>query len=216
MVLAFGVIGSKDSKATDLAIDPVAQRTPLWCWAAAAQMVLEHYGFPNLNPAGDFQCGVVGAQGGYCAANCALCLNSGGTTARIAAVMNQYVMLARQMTGFRNPDFRIGLAGILSPQQIIDSIDGDAPVLAGISPSGVPYPPGAGFSQHAVVIVGYDGDERNLSVIINDPYPYSPPMSAPYAHVGAKMLQPGQYWVPYRAFVGRLNYGNSITFKRGM
>src|SRR5262249_7148560 len=155
-----------------LGIPPVAQQTPEWCWAASAQMVFQYLGFPNLNQVGNYQCGVVAAQGGQCMANCAYCLNGGGTTQRIAVVMQMYALLAQQMTGFQSPNFQPRSAGILSPQQITSYIDGNTPVIAGITPSSIPYPPGMGFSQHAVVIVGYDTSAGGFNVVINDPYPY--------------------------------------------
>jgi hypothetical protein len=203
--------GQYQAQATDLDIDPIAQQAPEWCWAAAAQMVLTHYRFPNLNQVGNYQCGVVGAQGGMCAANCALCLGAGGTTQRIAAVLVNYAQVATAMTGFQGEGFHPRTGGIMSPGQIIADIDNGAPILAGITPTGIPYPPGLGFSQHAVVIVGYEGDEENLAVIINDPYPYSPPL-IPYLLAGGQMLQPGQYQLSYRTFVQVFHYGNSIRF----
>jgi hypothetical protein len=203
--------GRGQAHAKDLGIDPIAQQTPEWCWAAASEMVLSYYNVPNLNPAGNFQCGIVGAQGGMCSVNCAMCLNGGGTTQRIAAVIQIYLNAAKTMADFDNDDLRVRTMGILSPQHIIDIIDDDAPIIAGISPNSIPFPPGMGFSQHAVVIVGYEGDHSNLRIIINDPYPY-PPNAVPYLQIGGQMLQPGQYRLPYQYFVAMFHYGNSITF----
>jgi len=197
--------------ATNLDIDPVAQQTPEWCWAATSEMVLSYYGYPNLNPGGDYQCGVVGAQGGICSANCAMCLNGGGTTQRIALVIRLYTIVAAQLTGYTNSHFHPVAHGVLSPQQIVASIDNDAPVLAGITPNGIPFPPGLGISQHAVLIVGYEGDAKALNIILNDPYPYSG-VIPPYIQVGGKLLQSGQYEIPYQILVTMFHYGNSITF----
>jgi hypothetical protein len=198
--------------AKDLGIQPIAQQAPEWCWAAASEMVLSYYEVPNINPGGNYQCGIVGAQGGMCSMNCGMCLNGGGTTHRVAAVMQFYVRATSIVAGFDANDLRIRTTGILSPQRIIDTIENDDPIIAGISPNSIPYPPGLGMSQHAVVIVGYEGDRNSLDVIVNDPYPY-PFSTAPYLQVGGQMLQPGQYQVPYRRFVSMLHYGNSITFK---
>ncbi len=203
--------GGRAANAKDLGVDPIAQQTPEWCWAAASEMVLSYYNVPNLNPGRNYQCGVVGAQGGMCRINCAMCLNGGGTTQRVAEVIKAYVKAAAMMADFNDGDINIRTTGILSPQRIIDTIDADAPIIAGITPNSIPYPPGMGFSQHAVVIVGYDGNPGNLRVIINDPYPY-PPYAVPYLQIGGQMLQPGQYEIPYVHFVGLFHYGNSITF----
>jgi hypothetical protein len=61
----------------------------------------------------------------------------------------------RQLTGFSPPNLRIQTSGILSAQQITASINSGAPILMGISPQGLPFPPGLAFSEHAVVIEGY-------------------------------------------------------------
>jgi hypothetical protein len=216
--LAFGVVllacsaFALTAKASELDITPVAQETSEWCWAASAEMVFTHYGVPNLNPGGNFQCAVVGAQGGPCAANCALCLNGGGTTQRIAVVLRQYMNFARAMTGYTNSDISIRTHGILSKSQIIKSIDDDAPIIAGVSPTGIAYPPGMGFSEHAVVIVGYEageGDNDSLTLIINDPFP---PSVNIWLAAGAETTEPGQYKMSYERFISRMRYGNSITF----
>ncbi|SJZ76447.1 Peptidase_C39 like family protein [Enhydrobacter aerosaccus] len=217
MLLALGLcflsISSlvQPTSAKTLDIDPVAQQTPEWCWAAASQMVLSYYNAPNLNPGGNFQCGVVGAQGGMCSYNCGMCLGAGGTTQRIAAVIQAYLMAAQMMTGFNDPGLHISTTGVLSPQEIIDMIDNDAPIIAGISPGSIPYPPGLGFSQHAVVVVGYTGTANALNVILNDPYPY-PPYAVPYLQAGGQALQPGRYRIPYGLFLSVFHYGNSILF----
>ena len=197
------------ASASELNIPPVAQLTPEWCFAASAEMVFTYYGFPNLNPAGVWQCGIVGAKGGVCAYNCQACAGAGGTTGQIAALMNQYAQIAYTAKGYYNASFKIGLAAVLNPAQIMYSIDNGAPILAGISPNGMPYMPGSGVSEHAVVIEGYEGNAGNLTLIINDPFP---PNVTLYANAGAPQVQPGQYKVPYNVFLWGFKYGNTITF----
>lgn len=197
----------------DLGIAPVVQQTPQWCWAAAAEMVLTYYGYPNLNPTGDYQCGIVAAQGGVCADNCGFCLSGGGSTQRIAAVIRQYSELAHALTGAHVAGFDPRTAGILSEAQIARAIDRRAPLLAGITPQGYAPPPGQGLSQHDVVIEGYERRGGVFSVIVNDPYPFPPGVPPPYLFVGGELRQPGQYVVPYRAFLRDLRYGNTILFE---
>jgi len=197
--------------ASVLPVPVVLQQAPEWCFAASSAMIFQYLGYPNLNPAGDFQCGVVAAQGGPCLQNCAACLNGGGTMQRIAVIMQSYATMAAQFTGFQNPTVHLNEEGILSPPQIIDQINRQGPIMAGISPGQIPYPPGSGVSMHAVVIVGYDGDSTNFSVIINDPYPY--PMPSPYMTAGGTLLRPGQYRVPLPVFINVFHYGNSLTFR---
>ena len=213
LVFTTAILGgfySQQTRAGDLAINPVVQQAPGWCWAAAAQMVLAHYGFPNLNPNGNYQCGVVSAQGGSCSANCGFCLNPAGSNQRVAAVIQAYAQSAAQARGFASPNFQPRLYGILPPQEIIRAVDNNAPILAGISPT-LLIPPGLGLSQHAVVIVGYSGGPSNLEVLVNDPFPY-PPGYEPYSRVGGRFVRSGQYRVPYASFINLLRYGNSIVF----
>jgi hypothetical protein len=195
-----------------LPIAPVAQQTPEWCFAASAAMIFEYLGYPNLNQVGNYQCAVVAAQGGPCMANCGMCLNAGGTMQRVALIMQSYAMMAQQLTGYQNPSVILQFRGILSPAEIARQIDNDGPILAGISPGQIPYPPGFGVSQHAVVVVGYEGNPNGFAVILNDPFPYVG-MVNPYIAAGGAMLAPGQYRIAFQTFVGVFHYGNSLTFR---
>ncbi|MGI9478490.1 MAG: papain-like cysteine protease family protein [Hyphomicrobiaceae bacterium] len=40
------------------------QQTSVWCWAATAQMVLEYFDFPDIDPVGNYQCGMVASTAG--------------------------------------------------------------------------------------------------------------------------------------------------------
>jgi hypothetical protein len=211
--------------AETLPIQPIAQQTPEWCFAASASMIFQYLGYPNLNPGTDFQCGVVAAQGGTCMQNCASCPMSGGTMQRVALIMRSYAALATQMKQYVNSSVQLNEAGILTPQQIMDQISRKGPIMAGINVGQIPYqqpPAGTGYDQHAIVIVGYQGDANNFSVVVNDPYPYSPPSNpkpgypaipSPYLAVGGKLVQLGQYIVPYQSFVGPIGYRDSLTFR---
>lgn len=200
--------------ADDLDIDPVIQQTPVWCWAATSEMILKYYGFPNLNPGGNYQCGVVGSVGGVCSANCAACITTGGTSYSIANIIRNYASVAYRFTGYRSYErFSPRATGRLSVGGIIDHIDAGAPVLAGITPSGFRFPSGSGMSQHAVVIVGYEEtDDGSIVLTINDPFPY-PAFSDPYRAAGGDGDGYGQHWIDYGAFVSRLGYDNSIVFR---
>jgi len=191
-----------------LSVAPVAQQTPVWCWAATIEMAFRHYGAPNLNPYGNMQCAVVATLHPQCAANCGTCIVSGGTTANMVMSINAYRQFAYN-AGAGFPNFSYYLAGRLGFYDIVDSIDADDPLIAGISPSGMGgrYPPT--MSEHAVIIVGYD--EGNASVIVNDPYPY-PPGFDPYIRFGGMQLQPGRYEISYTAFTQGLGYKDTIIF----
>jgi hypothetical protein len=188
------------------------QEAPEWCFAASAEMILRYLEYPNVNADGNYQCGIVGAQGGICSIKCGVCLDGGRTTQRVAEIMQMYADFAYRVTGYQNPKVRINVVGILSSRQIVSQIDQQGPILAGISPGQIQYPAGLGISQHAVVIVGYEGTPESLNVVINDPYPY-PPTSDPYVLNSAFKMQQGQYSIPLRIFVAKFNYRNSVTFR---
>jgi len=212
LVLTTGLLVPACACARVLPVALVMQEAPEWCFAASSEMILQYLGYPNARPAANYQCGIVAAQGGICSINCSVCLDGGRTTQRVAAIIRMYADLAYRMTGYTNPGVRINTVGILSSRQIINEIDHERPVLAGISPGQIPYPSGLGISQHAVVIVGYEGTPESLNVIINDPYPY-PPIRDPYVLNGAFKIQQGQYSIPLKIFVGKFNYRSSITFR---
>src|SRR5215472_2504089 len=212
LVLLTVFLYPSQSSAKILYVFPVAQQRPGWCWAASAEMILSYYGIPNVNPVGNYQCAVVAAQGSPCDINCGMpiCLAGGGTAERIAAALRQYVLWAGQILR-SSIQLKIHNRGILSPREISSSIDYGSPILAGISPQ-MPFPPGLGLSQHAVVIIGYENTSRGFEVVFNDPSPYA--MVPPYLEVGGRALQVGQFQLSYGTFIQVFHYGNSITFTK--
>jgi hypothetical protein len=157
-------------EARQLNIAPVFQETPVWCWLASMEMSLKHYGVPNLNPGGDYQCGLVATLGGQCAFDCRRCVFPGSSMQNISTVMNNYPAVAFQvlhklvtqmssanMSHYFSPNTDYDL---FVDQFIYDNIDNGHPIIAGISPGSVPgsglkYPPG--MSEHVAVIIGVEG-----------------------------------------------------------
>src|SRR2546421_11035235 len=89
-------------KPEQLSISPVAQETPEWCWLAVGQMIFQHFNIRNVNPAGDYQCGIVAFWGavptpygwqGPCMANCYRCPLPAGSFDTIRAMLSQYPRL---------------------------------------------------------------------------------------------------------------------------
>ena len=196
-----------------LNIYPVAQQTPVWCWAAVSEMVLRHYRFPNLSPVGNYQCGIVGSLGGHCAVNCGLCVTAIGSVFQMSNVIANYQNLSDYFAAdHRGRHFYVSTSGRLSQTAIANEVDEGNPIVAGISPSGMGnyYP--AGMSEHVVLIVGYQDSPRGLMILVNDPMPYAVMGRNPYLGAGARATGPGQYWVEYRVFVHRLGYKDSIYF----
>ena len=209
--LLFGTPSHAESNR--LKIRPISQQTLVWCWAAVSEMVLKHYRFPNLNPAGNYQCGIVGTLGGICGTNCGACVTTIGSTYQMSEVIANYQYLSDNYLGHhQGRHFDVSPARRLSPSEIANEIDEGDPVIAGISPSGVGayYPPS--MSEHAVLIVGYRESGQGFHVLVNDPMPYALMGYDPYLAVGAKPTQQGQYWLDYGTFVGNLVYKDSIYF----
>ena len=213
--LCFALLFATHSHAesNQLKIRPVAQQTPVWCWAAVSEMVLKHNRFPNLNPAGNYQCGIVGSLGGICGVNCSACVTSIGSTFQMSDVITNYQKLSDHFLGnHQGRNFDVSQAGRLSPSKIVDEINEGDPVVAGISPSGMGayYP--RGMSEHVALIIGYREFGRGFQVLVNDPMPFARMGHDPYLAVGARRARPGQYWIDYHIFVHRLIYKDSIYF----
>lgn len=194
-----------------LAIRPVAQETVVWCWAASAQMVFQYYGLPNLNAAGDYQCGIVAAYFGpaypACYYNCYLCVAGIPSMDQEQLLVNGYGRLA-QSFGLQSRVLSSSLLfAPLSMQDVMAEISARRPVLAGISPNGISFPD---FPEHAVVIVGYD-TSATPALVVNDPFPYAAAgMINPYLYLGGVQIQPGQYAIAYESFVTYMKWGNTL------
>ena len=193
-----------------LSISPVAQETPEWCWLAVGQMIFQHFNIRNVNPAGDYQCGIVAFWGavltpygwqGPCMANCYRCPLPAGSFETIRAMLNQYPRLAGDspliFNSSRSP---------VSNAVIKDEIDNDRPLLIGITTSGARLP----VSQHVALIMGYEETDNDFQVIVNDPFPYRRFGIDPIVSAGGQMLEPGQYRIGYAKLKNRLSWRETI------
>lgn len=194
--------------ADDLSIDPVQQETPEWCWLAAGEMIFKYYEIPNVNPAGIYQCGIVGViVGGPCAMDCRYCSYvPAGTISGIRNMIVSYPRFVRSL--LHDKDIKRLTAHVashaLSDDEVRDEIDAGRPIIAGISPLGSVDP---ASPQHAVLIIGYDGDDDSMDLTVNDPFPYG--SSDPYTAVGGNGGE-GQYTISYKRFKNRLHWTASL------
>lgn len=200
------VTGSKT-----ISLSPIAQQTEVWCWAAVSEMVLRYYGLPNLNGAGNYQCGIVAAYYGpysTCWQNCFTCVSTIAGMTEMNKIVTQYGSVANNL-GVPSRNLTSSLVfRALTLKEIADDINNDRPVIAGISPSGVALP---NASQHVTLVVGYDATGPQPVLTVNDPYPFDyMGVSNPYTQVGAIQVQPGQYLITYSAFVTYLKWANSV------
>lgn len=194
-----------------LAIPPIYQQTEVWCWAAAAEMIFRAYGLPNLNPFGNFQCGIVAAYYGLghpCYLDCSLCRSGIGTMSQMKVLIDQYGLVANNYMWSPVLSSRLSFSA-LNFNDTASQINAGRPILAGISPNGYPYP---NISEHVVVIVGYASDSQGQRLIVNDPFPYEafPWLRNPYIANGGKLLQLGRYSISYSAFVSQMRWGNTL------
>jgi len=197
-----------------LPISPTFQQTVVWCWAASAEMVFRYYGLPNLNPGGNYQCGIVGAwfSNSACVFNCGLCPNPIGPMSNELAVIRGYGPFANTF-GFPSRVLSASLIfRALSAAEIKNEIDAGRPVVVGIAPGGGFALPNA--SQHIAVLVGYEFTASSQTVIVNDPFPFNfapySQIAHPYLSRGAQQLQQGQYRVALSDLVAFLGWANSI------
>jgi Peptidase_C39 like family len=197
--------------AKTLNIEPIAQQTEVWCWAAATEMIFKHYSLPNINPGGNYQCGIVAAYYGSnssCWFDCFSCISAIGPMSNAKNLIDGYGVVARNFTNSRVLTSSL----IFSPlpfNEVAREIDSLRPIVAGISPQGYAYP---NISEHIVAIVGYQIMDGVELVVVNDPFPYDlfPLSPNPYVIAGAARSRPGQYIISYPEFIGRLRWANTI------
>jgi hypothetical protein len=197
-----------------LPIAPVVQQTEVWCWAAAAEMVFRHYGLPNLNGFGNYQCGIVGSWfGGACATqSCSFCRFPVGVMSNEHAVITGYGPFAQSL-GVPSRVLRASLIfRSLTVDEIKTEIDNRRPVVIGINPGGGFALPNA--SQHIAVLIGYDYTGSAPIAVVNDPFPFDLPpfsqMGNPYTGRGAIRRQPGQYGIRVDTLANQLQWANTI------
>ena len=211
--LIIGAVFAPTAKAdAELSISPVVQRTPVWCWVAVGEMVFEHFGIPNVNPVGEYQCGIIGSLAGPyhpCWGDCTRCVVPAGNPQNITNMLSMYPRIAGQLTrqSIRGISSRRTLRA-LTMEQIKGELDNDRPIIAGVSPAGVTGP----FAQHVALIIGYEEDEDDrVTLIVNDPYPYqyAGNRADPYLLAGGQGGN-GQYRISYDSFRRRLAWSESF------
>jgi len=101
------------------------------------------------------------------------------------------------------------VARALTKAEIKQEIDDNRPIIAGISPSGFPV---NSEPEHAVVIVGYDEEESQFTITVNDPYPYNAinPGYNPYRRAGGQDNRNGSYSISITDFKNRLMWSASF------
>jgi hypothetical protein len=191
-----------------LDVDPVLQETPEWCWITAGQMVFTFFGVANLNPAGNFQCGIISLAAPACDKDCRKCASvPGGSLDRVHNMLMRYSQVASTRSHTSAQLTADTYSSPLSMDDVKTEINLQRPIIVGISPNGHPPPHG---SEHVALIIGYD-DQSDL--IVNDPFPFNPSRN-PYGAAGGKQIARGQYIISRDAFVSRLLWREGVDHIR--
>jgi hypothetical protein len=200
------------AREVSLGIVPVQQATPVWCWVASGEMVFRHYGIPNVNPGGHYQCGIVGILYPICNFNC---LNCNVTASSIWVVNDMIYRYPQEVRAHSVPSSPLLAAPTVASQALTlaattTQLNARRPIVAGVSPSGFRFP--WQESEHAVVIVGYqEMSDGSVRVLVNDPWPYGQFQSPnPYLQAGGVAVRAGQYAVDYSRFVQQLLWRETI------
>jgi hypothetical protein len=199
-----------------LQITPSIQQTTVWCWAAAAEMVLRHHDLPNLNPVGNFQCGIVAAWFSAtvpaCLSDCGLCVSPIGPMSNLQQLINGYGVFANAV-GVPSRVLTSQLVfRALGPDEAATEIVAGRPFAIGISPGPAFAVPN--ISEHFAVVIGYDYRNGAGDLIVNDPFPFHlPPFNAsqnPYLAAGGSLIQSGQYRINGNTLIAAMDWANTI------
>jgi hypothetical protein len=201
---------------TTIFIPPVQQETEVWCWLAVGEMIFKYYGLPTVNPAGDYQCGIVGAVGysvngacDPCNLNCGNCIRPAGSSSMISYMLTVYPKVACKNLFLNNKTLNNSfVSNFLSADFLIKELNQNRPVIAGINPGSQFIL--SGNSQHVALIKGYYYDiNNNLILKINDPFPYWTKGVDPYILSGAISNGDLSYQIPFANFVNGLKWNTS-------
>ena len=211
-VLSVSLAHPTQAQRREIDVPVVMQQTPAWCWAATASMALRLLKFPDINPANNYQCGVVAAAFSECRDDCTKCVTSLGSMEKLVSVLKTYRDLSIELdrtipsTAF-SPNY-VAYPGWV---RIRRSLDLAYPVIAGISLDAKPADPAK--PEHTVLITGYDTNYRGTGeawVVIKDPYPYETGAS-PYASAGyAFDSNSGRAQLPWRVLRDRMNLTSAV------
>ena len=201
---------------TELKMPLVTQQTPVWCWAATASMALNLLGYPDINPAHNYQCGVVAAAFPDCADDCTKCVTRLGPIANLVGVLDRYKALAvKQQNGPAGASISPDYVAYPQWDRITRSLKLSYPVIGGISPDGAPD--NAADSEHTVLITGFDDNFHGTGekwVVLRDPYPYAAGKS-PYAAAGYSYdVATGTAQLPWRVLLHRMNLTSAIFLEK--
>lgn len=219
LLLVLVMLAAAPSRAGVLPIPPVVQQTHVWCWVAVGEMIFKYLGIPNVNQAGVYQCGIIGALAADtygmnhpCNIDCRYCVVPAGDEGSVRRMLERYPAVVQAVYGYAAP-LRAGYERrVLQPIELMQEIDQGLPIIAGITPYGIP----AGVSAHVALIIGYERDQQGgLWLRVNDPYPFNYAGHNPYVAAGGQeQMGGGSYWIPYPNFLQGLQWAETFRIRR--
>ncbi|MGQ0666064.1 MAG: C39 family peptidase [Nitrospiraceae bacterium] len=210
--LLLGPVNQALAAEVQLHIPSLFQERPDWCWAAVSEMVFKYYYVPAAHYT-DYQCGIAQSRN-LCKEN-SNCLECQLPTADDAAMVNlleHYPSAAiPAASGGATRLTARSKAGRLSEAEVKQELDANRPIIVGLSPSGFKVD---GATQHMALIVGYKEGPDNLTLIVNDPFPFEDDrflwIGNPYVRVHALGAGDAEYEIAYDRFRGRLKWTQTI------
>lgn len=187
-----------------LDIGPALERAPGQAWATIAEMLMVYYDVPNTGP-GEMQCSLAffltGTQDCYKAAD------ESEYTA-VSRIVKGYSQYAHESFGELPIAMRWQEAETIPPEEVIQEIKFERPVLAQIEPA--PNEGQTKAEKRAILIVGFDDGPETLQLIINDPKIYLPTEN-PYLEFGGRIRDnSGQYEIGYADFAAFLKWSATL------
>jgi hypothetical protein len=190
-----------------LDIPAVAEKEPGWSWAAVSEMIMDFYSVPPLYGADDWQCSIADYLTGVQA-----CAAPKGLAADQAALktLQGYSAFAHKFFGEDPVVMRYQVHGVITPIDAIHEIRFERPFIAIVQPPKMSAADKGG--KAVVLVIGYDGAESDLKLIVNDPRHYEVGAD-PYADAGAQKLdENGEYEIGYRDFLQQMKWTGTIDW----
>lgn len=195
-----------------LHVPPIFQERPDWCWAATAEMLLKYYYVPALHQT-DYQCGIARSRS-HCQENphCLDCTLPAADDGVMLNLLQRYPSAAiRAGSGGTIALTARSKVGRLFEEEVKQELDAGRPILVGLSPSGFRIEEA---TEHMALIVGYREGSDDLTLIVNDPFPFEDDrflwIGNPYVKVHASADGDAQYEIGYDRFRGRLKWTHTI------
>jgi hypothetical protein len=211
LVLA-GPVNPALATEVQLHIPPLFQERPDWCWAAVGEMLFKYYAVPALHQT-DYQCGIAQSRN-HCKENpnCLECNLPAADDAGMVSLLQRYPSAASPAgSGGMITLTARSKVGRLLEQDVKQELDAGRPIMVGLSPSGFKVDEA---TEHMALIVGYKDGSDDLTLIVNDPFPFEDDrflwIGNPYVRVHASATGDAQYEIGYDRFRGRLKWTHTI------